>query len=223
MPGQTTITSSTVSISSNSTTSVTCTISNAQPILCGTSTYTVASKLLTETSAENVKAWLSPLYLFSLRPRSAKLSCRPQCRSTSRQILLLQSHWVTIDSRSWLLNQKKWNRIWGMLTLQNLTRTSDPVIGSSNYNIRTSKFGVSNSDAFRVAVTLTTLNCQFWHQQLKEDKAYRVVLKGLHTNVPKSQIEQGFTDNGFQDLNIYCPKRLIGRTFRLTRMITKIQ
>jgi len=94
-----------------------------------------------------------------------------------------------------------------------LEKALDLSIGSSNYNIRTSKFGVSriytsNSDAFRVAVkTLTTLNCQFWHHQLKEDKAYRVVLKGLHTNVPKSQIVQGFTDNGFEVLNIYCPKK----------------
>jgi len=109
IPDQTTITSSMVIISSNSTTSVTCTISNAQPILGSTSTYTVAasaarsiwstmtpltsvltslanktsirnarSKLLSEMSAENLKAWLSPHYLFSLSPRSAKLSCRPQ-------------------------------------------------------------------------------------------------------------------------------------------------
>jgi len=54
-----------------------------------------------------------------------------------------------------------------------LEKSLDLSIGSSNYNIRTSKFGVSriytsNSDAFRVAVkTLTTLNCQFWHHKLK--------------------------------------------------------
>jgi len=33
------------------------------------------------------------------------------------------------------------------------------------------------------------------------------VLKGIHTNVPKSQIEQGFTDNGFEVLIVYCPKK----------------
>lgn len=42
---------------------------------------------------------------------------------------------------------------------------------------------------------------------LKEDKAYRVVLKRIHSNVSKSQIEQGFTNNGFEVLNIYCPKK----------------
>lgn len=76
-----------------------------------------------------------------------------------------------------------------MTNPQNLTRSncvpnvSDPVllekslyhsIDSSNYNIRTSNFGVSriyaaNSDAFRVAVkAVTSVNCQLWlSHQLK--------------------------------------------------------
>jgi len=50
-------------------------------------------------------------------------------------------------------------------------------------------------------------NGQFWHHQLKEGNAYRVVLKGPYTNLPKSQIKQGSTVNGFEVLNIYCPKK----------------
>lgn len=86
-------------------------------------------------------------------------------------------------------------------------------IGSSNYYIRTSRFGVSriytaNPDAFRTAVKeLNKLNCQFWHHQLKEEKPYRVVLKGIHANVPSSQIEQAFSDHGYEVLNIYCPRK----------------
>lgn len=94
-----------------------------------------------------------------------------------------------------------------------LERALNLSIGSSNYYIRTSRFGVSriytaNSDAFRTAVKeLNKLNCQFWHHQLKEEKPYRVVLKGIHANVPSSQIEQAFSDHGYEVLNIYCPRK----------------
>lgn len=85
--------------------------------------------------------------------------------------------------------------------------------GESNYTLRTSKFGVSriytvNSEAFRAVVRkLTSLNCKFWHHQLKEDKPYRVVLKGMHASVPKEQIKNAFADLGYETLNIYCPRK----------------
>lgn len=85
--------------------------------------------------------------------------------------------------------------------------------GESNYTLRTSKFGVSriytvNSEAFRAVVRkLTSLNCKFWHHQLKEDKPYRVVLEGMHSSVPKEQIKKAFAGLGYETLNIYCPRK----------------
>lgn len=109
-----------------------------------------------------------------------------------------------------------------------LEKSLDHSIGSSNYNIRISKFGDSriyaaNSDAFRAAVkTQKSLNFQFWHHQIKEDKVYIVLLKGIHSYVPKSQTELGFIDKGFEVIHINCPKKK-RRTFRLTKIITKLK
>nr|P21331.1 RecName: Full=Nucleic-acid-binding protein from mobile element jockey; AltName: Full=ORF1 [Drosophila funebris]AAA28648.1 ORF1; putative [Drosophila funebris] len=94
-----------------------------------------------------------------------------------------------------------------------LEQALNSCVGDNSYSIRTSKFGVSriytiNADAFRAVVKhLTSLNCQFWHHQLREDKPYTVAVKGMHANVPKAQIEHAFADHGFEALNIYCPRK----------------
>lgn len=56
---------------------------------------------------------------------------------------------------------------------------------------RSSKFGVTriytaNVQAFRSVIkTLTQLNCEFWNNQLRDDKPYRLGPRDIHTNVPK--------------------------------------
>lgn len=54
---------------------------------------------------------------------------------------------------------------------------------------------------------LPSLNCKIWHHQLKGDKPFRVVLKGIHASVPKAQIEKAFADLGYKALHIYCPSK----------------
>jgi len=94
-----------------------------------------------------------------------------------------------------------------------LERTLDETICADKYEIRTSKFGntriyTDSADSFRKVVrSLTALNCEFWHHQLREDQPFKLVMRNIHSTVPKEEIERCFTDKGFKVANIYCPKK----------------
>ena len=87
------------------------------------------------------------------------------------------------------------------------------VITADDYDIRTSRFGVSriytkDSKVFRAVVDmLTKQNCEFWHHQLREDTPFRLVIRDIHPNVPKQLIDRTFTEKGHTVMNIYYPRK----------------
>jgi len=94
-----------------------------------------------------------------------------------------------------------------------LEEALNSVITADDYDIRTSRFGVSriytkDSKVFRAVVNmLTKQNCEFWHHQLREDTPFRLVIRDIHPNVPKQLIERTFTEKGHTVKNIYCPRK----------------
>jgi len=101
-------------------------------------------------------------------------------------------------------------KVTNILTLE---RTLDEIISADKYEIRTSKFGITriytdSADSFRKVVrSLTALNCEFWHHQLREDKPFKLVIRNIHSTVPREEIERCYTDKGFNVANIYCPRK----------------
>ncbi|KAM8721585.1 hypothetical protein ACLKA7_007465 [Drosophila subpalustris] len=87
----------------------------------------------------------------------------------------------------------------------------DKVLGSSNYTYHFSKRGaarvqVEDSDAYRRLVKfLKENNAHHYSYQLKEDKAFKVIVRNLASTTPHNKIKEAFTQHGHNVLRLYNP------------------
>lgn len=109
--------------------------------------------------------------------------------------------------------------IWcpNITTVTKLFQVIDKAIDPNSYTIkpRGENIGILTncSDDYRAVVDkLLKAGVQFHHYQLKEDKPYRVCLKGLHSSTEVGEIKNELETKGHRVVNIYNPRSRIDKT-----------
>jgi len=87
----------------------------------------------------------------------------------------------------------------------------DKVLGSSNYTYHFTRRGaarvqVEDSDAYRRLVKfLKENNAHHYSYQLKEDKAFKVIVRNLASTTTQNKINEAFTQHGHNVVRLYNP------------------
>lgn len=98
--------------------------------------------------------------------------------------------------------------IHGVVNFQQMKDNIGAAIQESDYKSRTLandtvKINPKTSDAYRALVKhLRSQNIVFHTYQIKQDRAYRVVLRNIHHSIPTNEIKEGLEEQGFKVRNI---------------------